>query len=201
MYFLSLLQLLIKWDRALFEKINTDWTNPVFDVLMPFLRRDLHWAPLYLFLFLFVLFNFRMKAIWWSVLFLVTVALTDMTGTYLFKHNVERLRPCNDPALYGHVRLLLDRCSGGFGFISNHAANHFGMGMFFFLTFRPVLKNWAWLGIVWAALIAWSQVYVGVHYPGDVLAGALLGLVFGGATATLFNKRFGFAIFEHQPLA
>jgi undecaprenyl-diphosphatase len=72
-----------------------------------------------------------------------------------------------------------------------------GMGVFFYMTFRYELKKWAWAGIIWAIIIAYSQVYVGVHYPSDVLAGALLGLVFGMITGTLFNKRFGFAIFEH----
>ena len=130
MFMLSLLQQLIKWDQFLFEKINGDWTNPLFDAVMPFMRGDLHWAPLYLFLFVFVLVNYKSRAIWWLVFFLVTLALTDMTGTYVFKHNVQRLRPCNDPAFNGHVRLLLNKCSGGFGFISNHAANHVGMAVY-----------------------------------------------------------------------
>ncbi len=201
MFVLSLLQQLIKWDRYLFEKINSDWSNPFFDQLMPFMRRDLNWAPLYLFLFIFAIINYKSKGVWWSVFFLATVALTDMTGTYLFKHNFERLRPCNDPMISEQVRLLLNKCAGGYSFISNHAANHMGMGVYFFLTFRHELKKFAWISITWAALVAYSQVYVGVHYPGDILIGGLVGLVFGTTTATLFNKRYGFAIFDHQPLA
>lgn len=188
---------LLTWDRSLFEKINSDWTNPLFDNLMPFLRNSTHWAPLYLFLAIFALMNFKTKGIWWLVLFAATVAMTDMTGTYIFKHNVERLRPCNDPVMIDKVRLLLPQCAGGYGFISNHAANHFGMGIFFLVTMRGILKKWAWVGVIWAALIAYSQVYVGIHYPGDVFAGTLLGLIFGLSTATLFNKRFGFAIFAN----
>ena len=188
---------LLRWDRALFEKINSDWTNTLFDNLMPFLRTSTHWAPLYLFLAIFALMNFKTKGIWWLVLFAATVAMTDMTGTYILKHNVERLRPCNDPAMADSIRLLLPQCAGGFSFISNHAANHFGMGIFFLVTMRGILKKWAWVGVIWAALIAYSQVYVGIHYPGDVLAGGLLGVIFGLATGTLFNKRFGFAIFAH----
>ena len=60
-----------------------------------------------------------------------------------------------------------------------------------------MLKNWAWIGLFWAAAIAYAQVYVGVHYPLDVFCGALLGLAFGITTGTIFNKRFGFAIFEN----
>lgn len=203
MYFLSgsFWQQLVKWDQSLFEKINNDWANPFFDVLMPFLRSSLYWAPLYLFVLIFVLSNFKVKGLWWIVFFLTTVALTDMTGNYVFKHGFERLRPCNDPLLSDQLRLLVKQCGSGFSFVSNHAANHFGMAAFFFVTFRQLLKKWVWVGIIWAALIAYAQVYVGLHYPFDVLGGALLGLAFGITTGSFFNKRFGFAIFDHQPAA
>ena len=99
------------------------------------------------------------------------------------------------------MRQVLTQCAGGFSFVSNHAANHFGMAVFFLVTFRHILKKWAWVGILWAFLIAYAQVYVGIHYPLDVFCGALLGLTFGLATGTFFNKRFGFAIFGNQPVA
>ena len=203
MYLLAITfwQTLVQWDQTVFEKINNDWTNPFFDAVMPFLRNSLNWIPLYLFVFVFVLANFRVKGLWWFVFFLSTIALTDMTGTYAFKHEFERLRPCSDPAFADHVRLLLKQCAGGYSFISNHAANHFGMATFFFITFRHLLKKWAWVGLIWAGLIAYAQVYVGVHYPIDVLAGAILGLAFGIATGSFFNKRFGFAIFDNQQSA
>lgn len=188
---------LIEWDHALFEKINAGWTNPFFDWLMPWVRVSLNWAPLYLFLLVFVLVNFKVKGLWWAVFFLATVALTDMTGTYAIKHVVERIRPCNNPEVLQHIRLLARQCAGGYSFISNHAANHFGMAAFFLISFRHVLGRWAWIAIGWAALISYAQVYVGVHYPADVLAGAALGIVMGISTGSLFNKRFGFAIFGH----
>ncbi len=189
---------LAEWDQALFKKINTDWANSFFDALMPFLRNSLHWLPLYLFIITFVLLNFKTKGIWWIVFFFCTIALTDMTGTYLFKHNVERYRPCADPAFTDNVRLILKQCAGGFGFISNHAANHFGMAVFFFITFRHLLKGWGIVVLLWAASIAFAQVYVGVHYPLDVLCGAIVGIIFGITTGTFFNKRFRFATFANQ---
>jgi len=64
-----------------------------------------------------------------------------------------------------------------------------------------VLPKWAWIGFVWAALIAFAQVYVGIHYPFDVLAGALFGSLVGLLTGRLFNKRYRIAIFDHQPEA
>lgn len=195
----SFLDTLVQWDQSLFEVINGDWANPFFDAVMPFLRNSQVWAPLYLFLLVLVLHNFGVRALWWALLFLVTVSLTDMTGTYVFKHNIGRLRPCRDPEFAMHVRLVLKQCAGGYGFISNHAANHFGMAVFFYITFRRIIGRWVWLGIFWAASIAYAQVYVGVHYPLDVLAGALLGVAFGITTGQLFNKQFGFAIFGDQP--
>jgi membrane-associated phospholipid phosphatase len=189
-------QKIISWDQQLFEKINTDWTNPALDALMPFVRNPLNWAPLYLFLFVFVVLNFKMKGLWWAVFFISVIALTDMTGNYVFKHGFERLRPCNDPDFFEQVRLLIDHCGAGYSFTSNHAANHFGMAAFFFVTFRHLLKKGVWAVLAWAALIAYAQVYVGVHYPLDVFCGALLGLVFGITMGSLFNKQFGFAIFD-----
>lgn len=197
-FLLTIWHQLDRWDKYLFTKINGDWSSPALDTFMQFMRHSVYWAPLYLFLFVFAVLNFRIRGFWWCIFFLSTIALTDMTGTYIFKHHIERLRPCSDPAFYTQVRMVLNQCAGGYGFISNHAANHFGMAVFFLFTFRKMAGRWVWLGIAWAALIAYAQVYVGVHYPGDVLAGACWGSVIGWATAFTFNKRFGFAIFEPQ---
>jgi membrane-associated phospholipid phosphatase len=197
----ALLQKIIEWDQWLFIQLNSKLTNPFFDDVMPFMRMGLHWAPLYLFLVVFVLINFKSKGAWWVLFFICTVALTDMGGTNIFKHNIERLRPCSDPLFFDHVRLLLNGCAGGYSFISNHAANHFGMATFFFVTFHSILKKWAWVAFLWAAVIAYAQVYIGVHYPLDILAGALFGFIIGFGTGKLFNKRYQFAIFDNQSTA
>jgi undecaprenyl-diphosphatase len=167
---------------------------------MPWLREGNIWIPLYLFLGVFVLLNFRVKGLWWCLIFICTVAFTDLIAFYGFKIIFERPRPCNDPEFFSHVRLLLKQCNG-YGFISNHAANHFGMATFFFTSFHSVLKNKAAFVFIWAALIAYAQVYVGLHYPLDVFIGALLGSAIGLATGSFFNKRYGFVIFDkHQPV-
>lgn len=195
----SLWEKLEKVDQWLFIQINSGFTNSFFDHLMPFMRNSSVWIPLYLFLAIFALLNFRSRGAWWMLFFVVTVALTDMTGNYVFKHNFQRIRPCGDPDFYFNVRLLVDHCSTGYSFVSNHAANHFGLAVFFLITMRPVLKSWAIIGLLWAGLIGYAQIYVGIHYPLDVLGGALLGVIFGGLTGSLFNKRYGFAIFDNQP--
>ena len=186
-------------DKWLFVKINTGTANGFFDTIMPFMRESLNWVPLYLFLIVFSLQNFRQRGAWWILFFVVTVALTDLVGNHGFKHNFERIRPCRDPEFFTHVRLLVDHCSSGYSFTSNHAANHFGIASYFFLTMRPVLKGWAFIGLIWAAIISFAQVYVGVHYPFDILGGMLIGVFFGSLTGYFFNKRYGFAIFDKQP--
>lgn len=200
MFFLEsgLLQKLEQFDQWLFIKVNSGMANPLFDAMMPFMRVSINWAPLYLFLGVFAVLNFKSKGFWWALFFTATAALTDMTGTYIFKHNIMRPRPCADPEFHYRVRLLVEYCSGGFSFISNHAANHFGLATFFYITMYPVMKKWASIGFVWAAIIAFSQVYVGVHYPFDVLAGSLLGILAGTLTGKLFNNRYRFVIFENQ---
>jgi undecaprenyl-diphosphatase len=199
MYLLSnFWERLIEWDRNAFLTINGNWANPFFDAVMPFLRQSSHWIPLYTFLLFFMLINFGKKGAWWCLFFLVTVALCDMTGNHFFKKGIERLRPCNDPALAESVRLVIRKCAGGYSFISNHAANHFGMAAFFFVTFRHVSGLAAWAGIFWAVSIAFAQVYVGVHFPLDVISGGLLGLSFGAITGQFFNRRFGITIFGPQ---
>ncbi|ANH79947.1 phosphoesterase [Niabella ginsenosidivorans] len=187
----------VKPDRWLFELINVKLANPFMDWLMPLFRNPFVWAPAYLFIVVFVLVNFKKQGSWWLLLFICTVASTDLIGVHAFKDVFERLRPCNDPLLDGHIRMLLGRCSGGFSFVSNHAINHFGISTFFFVTFRSFFK-YAWVPLVWAGIIGYAQVYVGVHYPFDVLGGLLLGVLIGFFWGNLFNKRFGFTIFDKQ---
>jgi len=190
MFFLDLLQTLEKWDRALFNLINNVLENSFFDVLMPFLRISYVWVPLYLFIFVFVGLNYKVRGVWWIVFFLLVVACSDMTGTNVFKHNLHRVRPCNTPELFPNLRLLVV-CPSGYGFTSNHAANHFGMATFIFLTFRHIFKRWTWIAFLWAGAICYAQIYVGIHYPGDILGGAALGITFAVLYSYLFNRFFG----------
>jgi undecaprenyl-diphosphatase len=197
--FIGILQTLDRFDHWLFQKINSQWTNSLFDFILPFLRQQNFWMPLYLFVFVFVALNFKRNWWWWIILFLCTVALTDMTGTRVFKHVFQRLRPCDDPRFVSSVRLLLKDCAAGYSFISNHAANHFGLATFFYFTLRNYLPKWRWVAWLWAFAIGYAQIYVGIHYPLDVVAGAVVGILFGLAMAMFFNKKFGFANFDRQP--
>jgi len=184
------LQTLKDWDTWLFLKVNNTWTNGFLDSVFPWWRDANTWAPLYLFLIVFILVNFGLKAWPLIVTIILTVVITDQ-GSNIIKSLVGRLRPCNDPALSHYVRLLLNRCPSSESFTSNHAANHFGAAFLFYFTLKPYFKKWAYLFFVWAATIAYAQVYVGVHYPFDVLSGAVFGGFIGTAMAYTFNKYIG----------
>lgn len=188
---ISLWQQLEEWDRALFFVINHKMANPVFDAFLPYLRDSVLWVPLYLFIFAFVILNWGKKGAWWGLCFIATVAVADSLGTHAFKETFQRLRPCNEPTLHETVRLVLKRCAGGYSFISNHAANHFGLATFMVLTFRPVFKRWMYFAYLWAAAISFAQIYVGVHYPLDILGGAGLGAMAGYLTASIYQHNFG----------
>ena len=115
-----------------------------------------------------------------------------MIGTRVFKHVYQRLRPCSDPAFFPNVRMILKDCAGGFSFISNHAANNFGLAAFVFFTVGKYFGKWFHIIWLWPLAVSYGQIYVGVHYPTDVFAGCLLGLFIGWLTALIFNKRFTF---------
>lgn len=174
-------------DQQLFLIINRIWANDFFDFLMPLMRSKLFWAPLYLFLIVFFVVNFGKKG-WISVLFiLITFALTDFISAGVFKPIFERLRPCNDPNIMGLARNIVG-CGSGYSFVSSHAANHFGMAIIIGSIFK---QKWPWVKsafIIWASVICYAQVYVGVHYPLDVLFGALLGFAIGHFVCWAYQK-------------
>ncbi|MFM7645228.1 MAG: phosphatase PAP2 family protein [Sphingomonadales bacterium] len=191
--FLLLLQ---KTDQWFFRLINRHLSWSGLDGLLPLWRTPEFWMPLYLFLLCFMLLNFGKKAFWWIFYFMATVSLMDLVGNKLIKQTVQRIRPCNDPAMTEDLVLRIPNCGTGYSFISNHAANHFAMAMFAFLTIGSLTGRWRWLFFVWALSIGWAQIYVGVHYPSDVLAGAVAGMILGGAMARVFNKRHQLRIFD-----
>lgn len=187
------MQSILRWDRSVLHHINAQWHNAFLDGLLPALRNPNTWLPLYLFLFLFVAINY--KKVWWQwiLLALCTVVVCNYISSNLLKEHIVRLRPCNDPAIAGWIRtfkgIYLPQSSG---FVSSHAANHFGMAMFFFVTLSKQFRVWPWLFFVWAFGIAYAQMYIGVHYPTDILGGTIIGLTAGWIAGKIFNAKCGF---------
>lgn len=182
---------LIQADKWLFTFINQYLSNPAFDAIAPWWRESVTWTPLYLFLLIFIAINCKKTSLPWIGIALVTILLSDQLSSTLVKPFFGRLRPCNDPELLGNVRLLLDGCGAGYSFTSSHATNHFALAMYLSVTLQAWIKGYAWILFVWAFSIAYAQVYVGVHFPLDVVGGAILGAGIGLFTARLYTNRFG----------
>ncbi len=161
--------------------------SPFFDTLMLDFSGKFFWSPLYALLIYWI---FREKK-WYGFLVLVFVALTitagDQLSVHAFKNVFMRLRPCYEPSLQGLLHMV-KYCGGKYGFVSSHAANSFAVLAFingFFRHKRPYVK---WIMWTWALLIIYSRVYLGVHYPGDVLGGAVLGIILGSFFIWLYRK-------------
>ncbi|MEP7236718.1 MAG: phosphatase PAP2 family protein [Ferruginibacter sp.] len=182
------MQQLINFDKAFFKLVNGEWTNSFFDWIMPWLRNSLVWLPLYIFLLLFVIINFKKYGLWILLFAIITVAFTDGISSKILKPYFGRLRPCNDPDMMSMVRFLLNGRPGNGSFTSSHAANHFGIAMFLYTILKKYFGKWMWLFFVWAFFICYAQVYVGVHYPFDILGGAVLGCLIGYGTAFLLKN-------------
>jgi membrane-associated phospholipid phosphatase len=179
------------YDKQLFRAINYDWSNSFFDWLMPWLRNSNVWIPLYFFLLIFTVINYKKTGWWWVIFAICTVILTDFVSSKIIKENIIRLRPCNDPAIADWVKVLVGYRPQSSSFTSSHATNHFGIAMFLYLTLKPYWGKWPLLFFVWAFSICFAQVYVGVHYPLDVTCGALIGILIGYLSGRSFNKYYG----------
>ncbi len=190
-HILQPMEQLFAYDRQLFRLINDTWSNSFFDWLMPLLRTSNLWLPLYLFLGLLATINFRKTGWWWVIFGAGTVILTDFLSSSIIKHNIIRIRPCNEPDFASWINILAGYRPQSSSFTSSHATNHFGMAMFIFVTLRTKFKNWPWLFFFWAFSISFAQVYVGVHYPLDVFCGGLIGILIGYLSGRSFNKTYG----------
>lgn len=182
---------IIQFDQNLFFTINHGLSNPVFDWLMPILRNRFTWTPLYLFIAIFLVRNYGKNG-WLILIFMgLTFGFTDYFSSSIIKPAVERLRPCNDPEIKNEVRNIVD-CGTGFSFPSSHASNHFALAVFLILLFYNKWKSIIPIGLIWATSISFAQVYVGVHYPIDVISGALLGSFIAYITSAILlaNKAF-----------
>jgi len=123
----------------------------------------------------------------------LTFAFTDSVTSAILKPLFDRLRPCCDPDLQWMIRKLVE-CGGIYSFPSSHAANHFGLAAFWYWSIKSITgKKWNWLWW-WAGIICYAQVYVGKHYPFDILTGALLGYFSGVAASRLFF--YGFSLIQ-----
>ena len=173
-------------DKALFQSVNTGMTNDVFDALIPWLREPVFWAPVYLFIIGFCLFNFGKKGYFIIVFLALAAGTADFVSNTVIKKNVQRLRPCR--ALGADEVITRVHCGSGYSFTSNHAANHFAISWYLIFLLPAYRRNLKMGLAAWAVAVAFAQVYVGVHYPLDVLSGALLGVCIAYFWSAMFIK-------------
>ena len=167
---------IIEFDKHLMLLLN-GWHSPFFDFLMPVITNKYTGIPIYLAILVILFRKVDMKKLLIAVAaILVTFALCDSLSVALFKETFQRLRPGWDPQIMDQVRML-EYKGGQYGFVSSHAANLFGLATITSL----LIKNRIYTALIffWAALVGYSRIYVGKHFPADVVCGAIFGMIVG----------------------
>ena len=167
-----MLDWLLELDRDVFVYLNS-FGSEAYDGLWSFITKQLHWTPVFLFLLYLTVKKFGWKQTALIILMIaVLIAFTDQT-TNLFKKGFQRLRPVNNPEIAGFIRAVQHRSS--FSFISGHASNSMAAAFFLYKVLKPHYKYMGFI-FLWPFIFAYSRIYLGLHYPGDILAGFLWGL-------------------------
>lgn len=186
-----MLETLLEYDKELFLFLNNSGAS-TWDGFWLFITNKWNSIPLYLLLLVLTYKHLGLKQ---TLVVLVLVAAmilsTDQLANF-FKYGVQRLRPCFDSDVNELMRQVKDSCKnrGEFGYFSAHAANSFAVAIFFTSLLRSMYARIGIFLVVWAIFIAYSRIYIGVHFPLDVLSGVLIGSLFGW----LFAKLFIFAV-------
>ncbi len=163
-------------DRQIFLFFNS-MHSASSDAVWVWITNIPSWIPLYILFLIAFVKVFKKDSIYVIAGILLVILASDQFTSSFMKPIFGRFRPCHDPE-FSHLVHVAGNCGGQFGFASGHSANSFGMAMFVWLAFRHYWK-WTWLIFLWAFMVAFSRIMIGVHYPGDILVGGLVGVFFG----------------------
>lgn len=172
-------------DKQLFLFFNAQYTHTS-DQIWIWITNIPSWIPLYILLLFFVIKVYKQDSLYMILAISLVILTCDQFTSSFMKPFFERLRPCYDPEI-GSLVHVADKCGGQFGFASGHSANSFGIAMFTWMIFKSYWK-WSWIIFIWAGTVAFSRIMVGVHYPGDILVGGLIGLLFGWLIYKILDK-------------
>lgn len=166
---------ILSYDTQLFVFLN-GLGSETYDGLWLMITKQTNWIPLFLGLLCLIFKKLGTKQTLYLLLFVgVLIAFTDQV-TNLFKYGFQRLRPCNNPEIKGVIRIV--KLSKSFSFFSGHAANSMAVATFLYLILKPYYKKIFFL-FLWPLIFAYSRIYLGLHYPLDILCGYLFGLFSG----------------------
>jgi len=179
---MEFLNLLKSWDKDFFLYLN-GMHSPLWDYSMTLFTLTPTWLIFYATILIIIVKKHGKKSLFIFIAIALLILCADQFSGIL-KHTVQRLRPSNDPAFSQLVHVFFKK-GGQFGFVSAHAANTFAIATFTSLIFRN--RNYSMFIFPWAIVIAYSRIYLGVHYPGDVICGALLGIGVGIGIFKLLN--------------
>jgi len=191
-----MLEQLLQFDQFIFKIIHFEWSNQVFDLVLPILREKLIWIPFYLAIIIWAFFKMSYRSASLFILsIIILVSLADFISSQVIKKTVQRERPCQ-LAHMPSTDYELVPCGGGFSFPSSHATNHFALAFFLIFSLGKKYRRIHFPLLTWAIMISLSQIYVGLHFPTDVIAGAILGFIM----AFLVWQLFKIMILEKNPL-
>lgn len=175
----------IRADRELFLSLNNLGSQP-FDQLWIMISATWIWVPLYVIFLYLLVKTFSVRNLLFILIFIaIGVTVSDQLAG-IFKTGIGRLRPCHDPTLDNLVREV--KCGGRFGFYSSHASNTFFIATMMSMLLRHKHRYLPYILFFWAAAVSYSRIYLGVHFPLDLLMGASMGFLLGGFFATLSRK-------------
>ncbi len=162
--------------------------NETSDIIWQTITNPPTWVPLYIILIILLIVTFKKDSIFFILGVLLVILVSDQFTSSFMKPFFERLRPCYDPEI-GSLVHVVKSCGGQYGFASSHAANSFGIAMFIWMSFRSFWSG-TWVMFFWAFLVAFSRIMVGVHYPGDIITGGILGAIFGWLIFKLMEELY-----------
>lgn len=173
-------------DTKLFLFLNglhVDWLDPI----MIFISGKLTWIPFYVILLYLVIRKYKWQSLWTILCIVLLIVCSDQLSAHVFKPLFQRLRPCHNEMIQDLVYLPNGHCGGMYGFISSHACNVFALAVFLTHIMKKYFGKIGLVMFIWAGLVSYSRIYMGVHYPGDVIAGAAVGVLLGFLAGRLFD--------------